>query len=96
MAQYTNPRGAERFKVKLPVHLEDGTGITRDVSRTGVYFYTDRTISPGNWLDFLLELQFALPDEPVRLHCSGKVVRVEAAGKKNGVAVSLSNVRGTF
>jgi len=93
MQEYETKRGAERIRVKLPVQLEDGTGITRDVSRSGVFFFTDRSVAPDMPLRFRIELQYAFPGEPVLLHCMGKVVRVEEAGERTGVAVSISEFR---
>ena len=95
MQKSSTQRDAERIKVQLPVRLEEGTGITRDVSRSGVFFYTDRPVNPGMPLRFQLELRYALPGEPMLLDCRGQVVRVEEAADRTGVAVSISEFSGT-
>lgn len=90
MKKYEIKRSAKRIRIEVPVHLDQGEGVTRDVSQSGVFFYTDQTFSPGMPLNFVLELDYVFPGEPVFLHCRGEVVRVEDAGEKRGVAASIS------
>jgi hypothetical protein len=90
MKKYDIKRSAKRIRVEMPVHLEQGAGITRDVSQSGVFFFTDQPFSPGTTFSFVLELDYVFPGEPVYLHCKGEVVRVEGAGEKTGVAASIS------
>jgi hypothetical protein len=90
MKGYEIKRSAQRVRVEVPVHLGQGSGVTRDVSHSGVYFFTDQTFSPGMPVSFALELDYVFPGEPVYLHCRGEVVRVEDAGEKRGVAASIS------
>ena len=82
-------RSAKRIRVEMPIHLEPGSGVTRDVSQSGVYFFTDQRFSPGMVVCFILELDYVFPGEPVQLHCRGKVVRVEDFGERMGVATSI-------
>jgi len=89
MKKYDTKRSAKRIRVEVPVHLEQGTGVTRDVSQSGVFFFTDQPFVPGTTFSFTLELDNAVIGEPVLLHCWGEVVRVETAGEKNGVAASI-------
>ncbi len=90
MKTYDIKRSAKRVRVEVPVHLDQGTGISRDVSQSGVFFFTDQPFSPGTTFSFVLELDYIFPGETVRLHCKGEVVRVEEAGKKRGVAAVIS------
>lgn len=89
MKKYDIKRSAKRIRVEVPVHLEQGTGITRDVSLSGVFFFTDQDFAPGTTFDFVLELDYVSPGKPVLLHCRGEVVRVETAGERVGVAASI-------
>jgi hypothetical protein len=89
MKTYDIKRSAKRVRVEVPVHLEQGIGVTRDVSQSGVYFFTDLPFSPGTPVSFVMELDYVFPGEPVCLHCRGKVVRVEETGEKRGVAASI-------
>ena len=90
MKKYEINRSAQRVQVEVPVRLDQGSGVTRDVSHSGVYFFTDQTFSPGMPVSFVLELDYVFPGEPVYLHCRGEIVRVEEAGERRGVAASIS------
>lgn len=90
MKKYDVKRSAKRIRVEMPVHFDHGTGVTKDVSQTGVFFFTEQPFSQGTMFDFVLELDFVSPGQPVYLRCRGEVVRVEPRGEKNGVAASIS------
>lgn len=91
MKKYDIKRCAKRIRVEMPVHLDQGAGVTRDVSQSGVFFFTDQPFLPGTHFSFVLELDYVFPGEPVFLHCKGEVVRVEEeAGEKRGVAACIS------
>ena len=47
MASRVERRQALRFPITLPVELERGTGITRDISTSGVFFETDQVFRAG-------------------------------------------------
>jgi len=85
-------RGARRIRVEVPVHLEHASGITRDVSPSGVYFLATEDFTPGMPLRFVLDLDYVFPGTPVHLHCRGRVLRVEESGGKRGVAASISEL----
>jgi hypothetical protein len=86
-------RQAQRFSVALPVELERGKGVTRDVSASGVFFETDRLFSPGAPITFCLVLEHVTSVGPIRLHCQGTIVRVERRNGKVGVAVAIDSHR---
>ncbi|HLJ25179.1 MAG TPA: PilZ domain-containing protein [Candidatus Angelobacter sp.] len=90
-------RSSRRFFLDLPVavkFLDDGTyevtGHTRDVSARGVFFYMSSEIVEGTSVEFVMTLpaEITLTD-PIRVHCSGKVVRVDKADDEQGVAVAI-------
>jgi hypothetical protein len=91
MKMFKTKRSAKRIRIEVPVHLEPGSGVTRDVSQSGVYFLTDQPFSPGMPVSFILKLDYVFPGEPVHLRCRGKVVRVEEVGDRVGVAASISD-----
>lgn len=77
-----------RVQVKLPLRLANGeTGITRDVSTTGLFFEMDGE----RFLDTEIDLSVGLSvhGRPVWLPSRGRVVRVEHQGGRTGVAVKL-------
>ena len=86
-------RQDERLAVALPVELPNGHGVTRDVSASGVFFETTLALSPGAAIRFSLLLEHADPGGPIRLHCQGKIVRLEALRGRLGVAVAIHRHR---
>jgi PilZ domain-containing protein len=83
-------RQARRYRVALPIELEHGTGLTRDLSACGVFFETDVLFSVGVTISFSLVLEYADYVGPVRLQCQGEVVRVERYEDNGGVAVRFT------
>ncbi len=86
-------RRAARFRIAIPVELEEGAGITRDVSLSGVFFETDQSFAPGEQIGLVLVLERASPGRPVRLQCEGRIVRVTRFDKRIGVAVAISGYK---
>ncbi len=88
-------RRAARFSIAIPVEVEGGTGVTRDVSLSGVFFETDRVFVRGERIRVTLILQRASPDHPVRLQCEGQVMRVERRQPelRLGVAIAIDSYR---
>jgi PilZ domain. len=82
-------RAAERVKVKLPVALDKATGLTRDVSASGIYFETQTPLAENSEVDFAIALDS--PAGKLRLKCKGYIVRVESRGRKTGVAVKIAD-----
>jgi len=78
-------RRGERFKVALPVQLNDGIGTTCDISTSGIFFETERAYSIGDIIR--LSLNF----EHETLRCEARVVRVEQRNGQFGVAVELKS-----
>jgi hypothetical protein len=48
-------RRGNRVFVKLPITLEGGKGVTRDVNANGIYFESDVNCDPGSEVSFSLE-----------------------------------------
>jgi len=82
-------RHEERIPLETPVLLATGTGVTRDISKSGIYFFTQQPLPPGGAVNFSLQLDYACPGKPLKLECRGEVLRVEATGAKFGVAARI-------
>jgi Tfp pilus assembly protein PilZ len=76
-------RKGERFKLALPVQLNDGNGITCNISTSGIFFETERAYAIGE------PIQLSLHFEHETLQCEARVVRVEPHNGQFGVAVEL-------
>ena len=82
-----NRRGARMF-VTRPVRLGDRTGITRNISTSGVFFVTGRDYVPGNKINFTIELA-GLRGGTLMLRSWGKIVRVEIRHGIVGVGAKI-------
>lgn len=80
-------RSEDRVPAELPVNLQSGKGITRDVSPSGVFFETDTAYAPGSEISFSIELDS--PGGKMMLNCQGRIVRVEHRSGKVGVAAKI-------
>jgi Tfp pilus assembly protein PilZ len=78
-------RKAKRFKLALPVQLNDGIGTTRDMSTSGIFFETKRAYAIGE------TIRLSLTFEHETLQCEARVVRVEPRNGQFGVAVELTS-----
>ena len=82
-------RRGQRIHTALPVHLNSAQGITRDVSASGVFFWTSEThCAPGDLISFSVELK--RPEGRMKLKCQGDVVRTEPRSGAMGVAVKIT------
>lgn len=93
--QEQNKRSTRRFALHLPLSVrygddeKDHDAQTRDVSARGICFYLDSAIQAGAAIDFTLTLP---PDitltESIRVHCKGRVLRVEGGAPNTKMAVA--------
>lgn len=83
-------RSASRFPTFCTVELESGTGITRNLSTTGVCFTTDQPIDPDLMVRCFIPMQRP-GRNTVRLRCEGKVVRVNKSEDGWDVAINFTS-----
>ncbi|MCX7042486.1 MAG: PilZ domain-containing protein [Gammaproteobacteria bacterium] len=82
-------RSEERVSMKVPVTLPGGvTGITRDISASGIYFETDSEPVGDSPLAFTVEFKNEV-GVGMTLRCRGQVLRVEHQGSRVGVAARI-------
>lgn len=69
-------RREQRFHSALDVFFDGGTGVSHNVSASGIYFETDTPLAPGALLTFMID--YATPEgTPLRMKCDAHIVRVE-------------------
>lgn len=91
-------RSAPRYRLAAPVCFEGGTGVTRDVSATGLFFETTVPIEAEQRLSLSISISHPGPGGALGLTCHGRVRRVErpeAQGGREamlGVAVAVDAV----
>jgi PilZ domain len=96
MAEAPEKRSTRRFALRLPVSVSyadekgnEKSAETRDVSARGICFYLDSAIATGSAIEFTLTLPPEITlTESIRVHCKGKVVRVNEGGPDGKVAVA--------
>jgi len=90
IAERLEKRRGQRIQTALPVFLKNAEGITRDVSASGVFFWTsESTCALGELISFSVELK--RPEGRMMLKCQGDVVRTELCNGMMGVAVKITD-----
>ena len=85
----SDKRRHQRIHISLPVHLNDATGITRDVSASGMFFWTAALCAAGDFIGFEVELRRSVGK--MKLKCHGNVIRTESSDTNIGVAVKITD-----
>jgi hypothetical protein len=80
-------RSAKRLGAALAVKLGRATGVTRDLSASGVFFETDARYRKGSRIHF--EINLDTPWGRAVCDCDGKIVRVERHDGAVGIAVQF-------
>jgi hypothetical protein len=80
-----------RFDSDLRIKLDQGDGVMRNVSASGVYFVTDMDLKPGEALKFTLEFS-GLQIGVVSARCEARVVRVEPRGALKGIGAAFESI----
>jgi hypothetical protein len=80
--------------VRLPAWItvssppsEEHVAFVRDISPRGIFFYSDFALTKDAHIDFILE--YLSGTSRVRLHLSGRVVRVEQAVPKSAIGIAV-------
>ena len=84
----TGKRREERMSSTRPVKLDRGTGVTRNISASGVFFETNVDYAAGSEIRFAIEVD-GPRGEKMMLRCRGEIVRVEHRDGKVGVAAKI-------
>ena len=71
-----------------PVRLDRGTGVTRNISASGVFFETSVDYAVGSKISFAIEIE-GPRGEKLMLRCQGEIVRVERRDSKVGIATKI-------
>ncbi len=92
MERRREPRIKRRFLVKYGVGIPEKMGFTKDISKTGLYIFTNNPYSAGTIVDMRIDTG----DEKFSL--KGKVVRsIKYAGRlgayvKSGMGIEFSRI----
>jgi hypothetical protein len=86
-------RQEQRFASNLSIALAQATGVSRNVSASGIYFETEAgALGDSKILRFAID--FRNPQGmPVRMRCAARVVRIEPLGSERiGVAARFEEM----
>jgi len=81
-------RREDRMFARRLVRLDRGTGVTRNISASGVFFVTGGDYVPGNKINFTIELA-GLRGGTLMLRSWGKIVRIEIQRGIVGVGAKI-------
>jgi hypothetical protein len=84
-------RRGPRYPVDLEIRVDEGTAIARNLGGGGVYFETERLLSPGEEVVLVFPFEHAAPSGTLA-RCSARVLRVEKRVMGYGVAVTCEAV----
>ncbi|MDH3436007.1 MAG: PilZ domain-containing protein [Betaproteobacteria bacterium] len=87
-ARLSEKRRDKRIDVALPVILENATGVTRDVSASGMFFWISGTYALGDSISFSMGRK--TESGKFMLKCRGVVFRTEPRDKRMGVAMRIT------
>lgn len=94
----TERRVSRRYTMSLPITIRanacgsapERSGKTRDVSSRALYFVTDADCDPSAEIQFVLTLpKWITLATDVKIHCFGRVVRVEHQDARRGVVARI-------
>jgi len=84
-------RSAGRYPTFCTVELDSGTGVTRNLSTTGVCFTTDNALEPNLMLRCFILMQ-KMGNHIIRLRCEGRVVRADKSIDGWVVAINFTTL----
>jgi PilZ domain. len=87
---FSEQRKAARFNGEILLDLKKGKGLTSNFSADGIYFTTDQTLCVDEEIDFVMLLEHSGAG---KVHCCGRVLRVEKDLGTLGVAVAITAQR---
>jgi len=84
-----NKRKEERTVIALPLAMDNGAGVTRNVAPTGMFFWTESSpaFAVGDRVNITLEV--VRSGRKIKPKCQGEIVRVETKDGQAGVAVRI-------
>lgn len=82
-------RKEERTVIELPLAFEDGNGVTRNLSASGMFFWTDSSPAFEVGDRVAITLEVVRSGRKIRPKCQGEIVRVEPRGKQTGVGMRI-------
>jgi hypothetical protein len=92
--QRLEPRGLAVLPVVVRAAAQESVGLLRDISQTGMFFYS--SLSPAVGSDVEVMIRPSVADSRVTVRCRCRVVRLESSmsGAATGVGVAIEEYLG--
>lgn len=87
-------RRTPRYPIDAAIRVDDETALAIDLSRSGVFFESERPFEIGDWIDVVFPFEHT--GRGASLRCAALVVRVEPRGDYFGVAVAYEPITCTL
>jgi len=84
-------RSAPRYPVALEIGVNSSTGVTMNMSSSGVYFVTEHVLAPDQQVALVFPFEHAAPTG-TRAACSARVLRVESRSPGYGIAATYEAI----
>jgi hypothetical protein len=78
---------SKRYRTELATTVNGVSGITHNVSATGLYILQSQQCETGSHIDFWVDLN--TPGGKLKLCCEGEVVRVDKVDDRFGIGVKI-------
>ena len=79
-------RSADRFPLRCTIVFDKGRGWSRDISASGIYFFTQHAFCPSEVIRLVIQ-----PHHSPMICCEGQVIRTENQARDYGVAVQFTD-----
>lgn len=96
----TDLRSSQRYSLSLPVEAVVSTrqdsiqAVSENISGNGIYFVSQQPLAADERILFIVTLsQDTFRPARTRIHCRGRVVRVDHRGTTYGVAAAIEHYR---
>lgn len=84
-------RKEERNVIELPLTFESGTGMTKNVSGAGLFFWTDGAPAFGIGDRVSITMEVVRSGRKIKPKIEGEIVRLETKGAKTGIGLKITD-----
>ncbi|MFZ4478682.1 MAG: PilZ domain-containing protein [Rhodoferax sp.] len=78
---------SKRYRTELSTTVNGVSGLTHNVSTTGLYILQDQQCETGSRIDFWVDLD--TPGGKLKLCCEGEVIRVDKVEQRFGIGIRI-------
>ena len=82
-------RKEERTVIELPLAFDDVKGVTRNLSASGMFFWTDSSPAFAVGDRVAITLEVIRSGRKIKPKCEAEIVRIEPRGKHTGVGLRI-------